>query len=48
MGMFYDKVIQMRKDGKSYVETNAPKKSTYSKPKESAVKKDDKSTGRKS
>ena len=46
MSVFYDAVKKMRKDGKSLVKSEPVVK--IEKPKETAVKKDDKSTGGKS
>ena len=50
MGVFYDSVLKMRKDGKSLVKNESIKKPTVEKKKsiETAVKKNDKSTGGKS
>lgn len=44
MGVFYDSVLKMRKDGKSLVENKSVKEPTVEK-KETVVKKNDKSTG---
>lgn len=58
MSVFYDKVLKMRENGRSLVKSEAPvkapkvvvskKETATEKPKETAVKKNDKRAGRKS